>query len=158
MTPPDARMRLCLYVAGDWPNSQRALTNLRAILVGIPVDLEVVDCLEDPERGMRDGIFYTPTLVKLSPLPGRRILGDLSNREKVLDALIGHASEGERHLGSGTSMSASMPDDDDDKKKNYAVVPQKVTVPDPAPPRDDAPEPANPDLGTSVPDDKPAPP
>ena len=86
-----AEMELCLYIAGDWPNSQRALTNLKAILVNIPVNLEVVDCLVDPERGMRDGIYYTPTLMKVSPSPRRKIVGDLSNRAAVLDALIGPA-------------------------------------------------------------------
>ena len=84
-------LKLRLYIAGDWPNSQRALTNLRAMLVGREVELEVVDCLEDPRRGLRDGIFVTPTLMKLSPTPVRTILGDLRNRASVLEALLSAA-------------------------------------------------------------------
>ncbi|MDP2308896.1 MAG: circadian clock KaiB family protein [Pseudomonadota bacterium] len=83
------RLGLCLYIAGDWPNSQRALANLREILVGFDVDLEVVDCLAHPDRGIRDGVFYTPTLIKHSPSPRRCIVGNLSNRANVLAALMG---------------------------------------------------------------------
>lgn len=84
-----ARLRLRLYVAGGSPNSERARANLREMLAGREgaYDLEVVDVLERPERGLRDGVLVTPMMVKLAPLPERRIIGDLSDRRAVLDAL-----------------------------------------------------------------------
>lgn len=84
-----AGLRVLLYVAGASPNSQRALANLREMLAGREgsYDLEVVDVLERPERGLRDGVLVTPTMVKLAPLPERRIIGNLSDRRAVLAAL-----------------------------------------------------------------------
>jgi len=49
--------------------------------------LEIVDLLETPQLAETDKIFATPTLVKALPPPGRKILGDISNREKVLVGL-----------------------------------------------------------------------
>jgi circadian clock protein KaiB len=81
---------LRLYVVGRSPNSVRALANLRIICDEYAqhsrCDCEVVDVLLDPLRAMADKILVTPTLVKLTP-PILRIVGDLSEREKVLDAL-----------------------------------------------------------------------
>jgi hypothetical protein len=85
LMPPG--LRLCLYIAGEWPNSLRALANLSDILAGCEVQLEVVDCLADPERGLRDGVWVTPTLVRLDAVSARRVVGDLSNRDVVVDAL-----------------------------------------------------------------------
>jgi circadian clock protein KaiB len=81
---------LRLYVADRSPNSARALANLRAIceeyeLLG-RCDCEVVDVLLEPLRAMEDRILVTPMLVKLTP-PILRIVGDLSEREKVWSAL-----------------------------------------------------------------------
>ena len=84
------RIILRLYVAGDAPNSRRALANVRAICAehfANHHELEVVDMLEQPARAFMDGVIVTPTLVKLSPLPVRRVLGDLSNTSKVLETL-----------------------------------------------------------------------
>ena len=81
---------LRLFVTGTTSRSQRAIANLRRIceerLAG-QYELEVVDIYQDPEatRGLQ--IVATPTLVKVLPEPLRRIIGDLSNREKVLSGL-----------------------------------------------------------------------
>jgi circadian clock protein KaiB len=83
-------VRIRLYVAGQAPNSLAALANVRAALAGLPerrVDLEIIDVLEDPERGLRDGIFMTPMFIRIAPLPERRILGNLSARATLLDTL-----------------------------------------------------------------------
>jgi circadian clock protein KaiB len=67
-----------------------ALANLRAALQAWPaaqVEMEVIDVLEAPDRGVRDGILVTPMLVKIGPLPERRLLGNLRDRTALLEAL-----------------------------------------------------------------------
>jgi circadian clock protein KaiB len=79
-----------IYVAGAAPNSLRAIANLYAILRQYLPDkhsVEIIDVLEDPLVALRDGILVTPTLVKLTPLPVRKLLGSLDDRETVLAAL-----------------------------------------------------------------------
>jgi circadian clock protein KaiB len=87
-----ARMMLKfrLYVAGDALNSTQAVANLNAIcLAYLPGrhEIEVVDVFQEPKRALADGIMMTPTLVKLGPLPARRIVGTLSEEHSVLRAL-----------------------------------------------------------------------
>ena len=81
---------LRLYVAGSTPQSSRAIRNLKAIcetnLSGRYV-LTVVDLYAQPELAREDQIVVAPTLVRQSPLPVRRVVGDLSNTERVLSAL-----------------------------------------------------------------------
>jgi circadian clock protein KaiB len=89
--------RFKVYVAGAAPNSLRAIANLYAILRQFLPEkhsVEVIDILEDPLAGLRDGILVTPTVVKLSPLPQRKLLGNLDDREKVLLALGLDISQG----------------------------------------------------------------
>ncbi|MHB8057544.1 MAG: circadian clock KaiB family protein [Desulfuromonadaceae bacterium] len=79
-----------LYVAGDALNSAQALANLRALCLEYLPDqnkIEVVDVFQEPKRALADAIFMTPTLVKLSPSPVRRIVGTLSQTQTVLQAL-----------------------------------------------------------------------
>jgi circadian clock protein KaiB len=79
-----------LYVAGDARNSAQALGNLTALCRAQLPDrhsIEVVDVLRQPKRALTDGIFMTPTLVKISPSPVRRIVGTLKDTEVVLQAL-----------------------------------------------------------------------
>jgi circadian clock protein KaiB len=82
--------RLRLFVAGDGPNSVRALANLTALcdrhLRGRH-EIEVVDVLREPHRALSEGVYLTPTLVKLSPHPVRRVVGSLSDSAPVLVAL-----------------------------------------------------------------------
>ena len=84
------RLHVRLYVAGDSPNSARAAANLRAViaeLAGARADVEIVDVLRAPERGLRDGVLVTPMLVRVAPPPERRILGNLSDRAILLGVL-----------------------------------------------------------------------
>ena len=84
------RFELCLFVAGRSPNSQRAIRNLEEICreyLADECDVEVVDVLEHPQRAEQERILATPTLVKKSPPPKRRIVGDLSDRELVVAGL-----------------------------------------------------------------------
>jgi circadian clock protein KaiB len=81
---------LRLYVAGSTPQSSRAITNIKTIcethLKG-RYSLTVVDLYEQRERAREDQIMVAPTLVRLSPQPIRRLIGDLSQTERVLTAL-----------------------------------------------------------------------
>lgn len=81
---------LKLYVAGNTPNSIRALRTLKNILEqefkGVYA-LRVIDVLKNPQLAEEDKILATPTLAKVLPLPVRRIIGDLSDRERVLIGL-----------------------------------------------------------------------
>jgi circadian clock protein KaiB len=85
-----AVMVLRLYVAGGAPNSVQAIANLEAIgqrhLKG-NYQLEIVDVFEQPLRALADGVIVTPSLIKLSPPPAARVVGNLSDQSKVLLAL-----------------------------------------------------------------------
>lgn len=104
MTAPKKTYVLKLYVAGNTPNSIRALRTLRNILEqefkGVYV-LKVIDVLKNPQLAEEDKILATPTLSKILPPPVRKIIGDLSDREKVLiglDLLYEELSEAEARL------------------------------------------------------------
>jgi circadian clock protein KaiB len=83
-------LTLRLFVAGDTPNSAQALGNLNQVcnehLPGCH-EIEVVDVFREPGRALAEGVFMTPTLVKLSPAPVQRVVGTLSDRRKLLLAL-----------------------------------------------------------------------
>lgn len=83
------RIVLRLYIAGGTPASSRAGINLTAICEQAPGNLhvEVVDILREPLRALSEGVLVTPTLVRVSPLPAVKIVGDLSDRTTVLSAL-----------------------------------------------------------------------
>jgi len=78
---------LRLYVAGQTPRCLRAFANLRKIceehLKG-QYSIEVVDLLKNPQLAKGDQILAIPTLVRKLPVPVRKIVGDLSNTERVL--------------------------------------------------------------------------
>ena len=85
-----AMFKFRLYVAGDAQNSTQALANLGALCRAHLPDrheIEVVDVFRQPQRALADGIFMTPTLLKLAPSPVRRIVGSLSQTQPVLQAL-----------------------------------------------------------------------
>jgi circadian clock protein KaiB len=79
-----------LYVAGQTPKSLRALTNLKRIceeyLAG-KYHIEIIDLLENPQLASGDQILAIPTLIRKLPEPMRKIIGDLSNTERVLVGL-----------------------------------------------------------------------
>ena len=82
---------LRLYVTGSTSRSTRAIETMRDIcdtyLEGRH-EIEVIDLYQHPEAAARDQIIAAPTLVRLSPGPLRRILGDLADRQRVL-AILG---------------------------------------------------------------------
>jgi circadian clock protein KaiB len=81
---------LRLYIAGGAPNSVQAIANLEAICreyLSGGHTLEVVDVFEHPRRAMAEGVLVTPSLAKLSPQPTANIVGNLSDKAKVLLAL-----------------------------------------------------------------------
>ena len=85
-----ANYKFCLYIAGNAQNSSQAVANLRAICQAHLPDrhaIEIVDVFKDPKRALVDGIFMTPTLIKLAPAPICRVVGTLSQRQTVVDAL-----------------------------------------------------------------------
>lgn len=78
---------LRLYITGHTARSERAISNLRRICqeeLGGKYDLLVIDVLEQPQLAEEQKILATPTLIKQLPQPLRRIIGDLSDTEKVL--------------------------------------------------------------------------
>ena len=79
--------RLRLYITGLTPRAERAVANLGRIcseeLAG-QYDLEIIDVLERPQLAEDEKILATPTLIKELPPPLRRVIGDLSDRERVL--------------------------------------------------------------------------
>jgi circadian clock protein KaiB len=88
--PVTAHYVLRLFVTGTTLRSARAIQNIRAIcedrLHG-RYDLEVIDIYQHPEHVKSEQIIVAPTLVKKLPLPFRKIIGDLSDKERVLVGL-----------------------------------------------------------------------
>src|SRR5215475_11881808 len=86
----DLQYDLRLYVAGQTPRSLQALNNLKRIceehLAG-KYRVEIIDLMQKPQLAAGDQILAIPTLVRAIPKPARRIIGDLSNTEKVLVGL-----------------------------------------------------------------------
>ena len=98
--PTGAGLKLRLYIAGSAPNSTLAQANLAALLKAYGIrdhELEVVDCIRDPKRALRDGVLVTPTLLRVSPAPQQTIVGTLSDTRRVAAALdLPTAPQGER--------------------------------------------------------------
>ncbi len=84
------KFRFRLYVAAETANSVQAMANLSALcrehLAGHH-DIEVVDVFREPKRALAEGIRMTPTLIVLAPGPVRRIVGTLSQTQRVLETL-----------------------------------------------------------------------
>ena len=81
---------LRLYVAGQTPKSIVALANLKRICdqhLNGQYKVEVIDLMENPQLAQRDQIVAIPTLVRELPAPLKRIIGDLSNTDRVLVGL-----------------------------------------------------------------------
>ena len=79
--------KLKLFITGQTTRSKRAIENLRRICddnLDCVYELVVIDVLEDPQQAEDEKIMATPTLVKELPPPMRRIIGDLSDRHRVL--------------------------------------------------------------------------
>lgn len=81
---------LRLYVAGQTPRAIAALANLKKLCeehVKCKYHIEVIDLLKNPQLAKGDQILAVPTLVRKLPVPVRKIIGDLSNTERVLVGL-----------------------------------------------------------------------
>lgn len=79
--------RLKLYITGRTHSSQQAVENLRQLMdqqVAGAYEVTIVDVLENPQEAESERILATPTLIRESPPPTRRILGDLSDTQKVM--------------------------------------------------------------------------
>jgi circadian clock protein KaiB len=89
-TPADKKWELRLYVAGQTPKSVKAFANLKKIceehLTG-QYRIEVIDLLTSPQLAEGDQILAIPTLVRKLPEPIKKIIGDLSNTDRVLVGL-----------------------------------------------------------------------
>lgn len=86
----EGKYKLRLYVTGHTPQSNRAVENLKKLCEARLKDryeLTVVDLFQEPERAKGDQIVAAPTLIKELPLPLRRLIGDLSDTNRVLLAL-----------------------------------------------------------------------
>ena len=83
----DSQYLLKLYVTGKTPKAEAAIANLRRIcddeLRG-SYELQIIDVLEQPQLAEDDRVLATPTLIKRLPPPLRRVIGDLSDKHKVL--------------------------------------------------------------------------
>jgi len=93
------RFVLRLYVTGNTVRSGQAIANIRSLCENyLPgrYDLEVVDIYQQPDALVKDQIIAAPTLIKQLPAPVRRLIGDLSDRDKVLVGLDLEALEGIR--------------------------------------------------------------
>jgi circadian clock protein KaiB len=89
-TKPKEKWELRLYIAGNTAKSMTALANLKKYCEEHLPDqysLEIIDLLVQPQLAAGDQIFAIPTLVRKMPVPIRKIIGDLSNEEKVLVGL-----------------------------------------------------------------------
>ena len=81
---------LKLYITGQTPRSVYATTNLSRLVAEVLRDqceVIIIDALEQPELAEADRVLATPTLIKASPPPARRIIGDLSDAQKVIQGL-----------------------------------------------------------------------
>ncbi len=102
----DERFVLRLYVTGNTIRAGQAIANIRSLCEEyLPgrYDLEVVDVYQQPDEAAKDQVIAAPTLIKEMPHPVKRLIGDLSNRDKVivgLDLKKGNGEEdgkGETH-------------------------------------------------------------
>ncbi len=87
---PQDHYKLRLFITGSTPRSTRAIQNLRQICdedLNGKYELEIIDVYQNPQATQELQIIATPTLVKMLPEPLRRVIGDLSDKERVLAGL-----------------------------------------------------------------------
>lgn len=86
--PPEFELRL--YITGATPNSVKAISNIRNICESFLKDryaLQIIDVYQDASLAQQEQIIALPLLIKKLPLPERKLIGDLSETDKVLKAL-----------------------------------------------------------------------
>lgn len=99
-----SKYKLTLYVTGRTPHSERAVANLQRICdrdLGGKYQFEIVDVLEQPQLAEDQRIIATPTLIKELPPPLRRLIGDMSDRNKVLLGLDLRELDRSEHIEGG---------------------------------------------------------
>jgi circadian clock protein KaiB len=76
---------VALYITGHSVRSQQAIANLRSLCehLGDACELTIIDVLERPQAAEDERILATPTVIRRRPLPLRRVIGDLSDRDKL---------------------------------------------------------------------------
>jgi circadian clock protein KaiB len=92
---------LKLFIAGATPNSLRAITNIQKILSAYlsgRYTLNIIDVRQEPEVAKEEQIIALPLLIIKTPLPERRLIGDMSNTKKVLEGLGITLSEDEEAI------------------------------------------------------------
>jgi len=100
------KFELKLYVTGQTARTETAMGNLKDLFdkeLAEQYDLEVIDVLERPQLAEDERILATPTLIRKLPVPIRRIVGDLSNREQVLLGLDLRSDSGSHNEKEGNS-------------------------------------------------------
>ena len=88
--PKNVRYQLRLFIAGNSPVSIRAINNLQKILeeyLKNRYDLEIVDIYQQPDWVVAENITAVPLLIKMSPVPKRILVGDMSDTSRVLRGL-----------------------------------------------------------------------
>jgi circadian clock protein KaiB len=88
--PNKIKYVLRLYITGSTPRSQEAIRNIRRICeeeLKDRYDLEVVDVYQQPELARKEQILAAPTLIRKLPLPLRKLVGDMSDKERVIVGL-----------------------------------------------------------------------
>lgn len=81
------KYQLKLFVTGQTPRSAFAITNLKRICheaLRDQCEVVIIDVLDNPELAEEEKVLATPTLIKVSPLPARRVIGDLSDVQRVI--------------------------------------------------------------------------
>jgi circadian clock protein KaiB len=76
-----------LFLAGQTPRAEKTLQMVRAIFddaLKDQYDLSILDVMQNPGAAEDENVFATPTLIKIRPEPAKRIMGDMSNKERVL--------------------------------------------------------------------------
>lgn len=86
----DKEYKLQLFVSGASPNSVKAIANFKTICeeyISGRYDLEIIDIYQQPLMAKQEQLIALPLLIKLYPLPVRRLIGDMSDKQKVLKGL-----------------------------------------------------------------------
>ena len=90
MHDDDREWKLQLYIAGDTPQSRKAVSDLNDIIETYGnkrTEIDVIDLFDDPDIAIEHDILAIPTLIRELPAPGLRIIGDLSSGERVWSVL-----------------------------------------------------------------------
>jgi circadian clock protein KaiB len=79
-----------LFIVKDNPKSQSLVERVQRLLkdvLGENYQVDIIDILENPELAMRDKVIASPTLIKVSPLPQKRLIGHFNDNEKIISGL-----------------------------------------------------------------------